>query len=92
MISTSAAPKLKIVASQRGSDWAEKGMSGSEGARGNAREADRAEFLHRMKVNCFAAAVLIALLSFGIWLADEMVATQKVQGCYASGYHSCSLI
>lgn len=86
MISTSAAPKLKIVVSQR------PGVSGSEGARDDAREADRAEFFQRMKVNCFAAAVLIALLSFGIWLADEMVATQKVQGCYASGYHSCSLI
>jgi hypothetical protein len=73
MISSSAAPQLKLVEPDRDSE-------------------DRAEFRQRMKVNCFAAAVLVALLSLGIWLADEMVATQKVQGCYASGYHSCSLI
>ena len=50
------------------------------------------EFRHRMKVNFVAAIVLLALLIFGIWLADAMVETQKVQGCYASGARSCSLI
>ena len=55
------------------------------------REA-REEFRHRMKVNCAAAAAIIALLTLGIWLADAMVEAQRAQGCYASGFHSCSLI
>src|SRR5215469_16486007 len=88
MISTSAAPHLKIVGSQSKNASSGKTVGGSPTrASGNA-DADRAEFRQRMKINCFAAAVLIALLSFGIWLADEMVATEKAQGCYASGYHS----
>ena len=92
MISTSAAPHLKIVESQRENAGAGKSVGGSPTRASSKADADRAEFRQRMKINCFAAAILIALLSFGIWLADEMVATQKVQGCYASGYHSCSLI
>jgi hypothetical protein len=55
-------------------------------------EEDRAEFRQRMKMNCVAAVVIVALLSIGIWLANAMVETQKVQGCYASGARSCSLI
>jgi hypothetical protein len=45
-----------------------------------------------MRVNLVSAIILSALLAFGIWLADEMVETQKFQGCYASGAHSCSLM
>lgn len=56
------------------------------------RDEDRDEFQQRMKMNCFAAAVIIALLIFGFWLVDAMVDVQKTQGCYASGVHSCSLI
>ena len=55
-------------------------------------DEDRAEFRQRMKMNCVAAVVIVALLSIGIWLANAMVETQKVQGCYASGARSCSLI
>ena len=50
------------------------------------------EFRLRMRVNLVSAIILSALLAFGIWLADEMVETQKFQGCYASGAHSCSLM
>jgi hypothetical protein len=33
------------------------------------------------------------LVMIGLWLANALVETQKVQGCYASGgTHSCSLI
>jgi hypothetical protein len=53
---------------------------------------DEDEFRHRMKVNFVAAIALLVVLTFGIWLANAMVDTQKVQGCYASGARSCSLI
>jgi uncharacterized membrane protein len=53
---------------------------------------DEEEYRVRMRLNLVAAIVILGLLTFGIWLADEMVAAQKVQGCYASGFHSCSLI
>jgi hypothetical protein len=53
---------------------------------------DREEFYHRMKVNCLAAAAIVVLLTIGIWLANAMVEAKKVQGCYVSGNHSCSLI
>jgi len=56
------------------------------------RYRDEEEFRHRMKVNFAGAVVLLVLLTFGIWLANEMVEAHKVQGCYASGVHSCSLI
>jgi hypothetical protein len=55
-------------------------------------DEERDEFRHRMRVNCLAAAAVITLLAFGIWLADAFVEAHKVQGCYASGFHSCSLI
>jgi len=50
------------------------------------------DFRDRMRVNLFAAIVLIALTLFGIWLANTMVATEKAHGCYSSGEHTCSLI
>jgi len=53
---------------------------------------DEEEYRVRMRLNLVAAIVILGLLTFGIWLADEMVEAQKVQGCYASGFHSCSLI
>ena len=53
---------------------------------------DKDEVRHRMKVNFAAAIVLLGLLTLGIWLVDALVDTQKVQGCYASGARSCSLI
>lgn len=56
------------------------------------RNEDRDEFQQRMKMNCFAAVVIIVLLILGFWLVDAMVDVQKTQGCYASGAHSCSLI
>jgi hypothetical protein len=45
-----------------------------------------------MKVNFVASIVLLGLLTFGIWLATAMAEAEKVQGYYASGVHSCSLI
>ena len=51
---------------------------------------DDQEFRLRMRVYLVGAIILSALLAFGIWLADEMMETQKVQGCYASGAYSCS--
>ena len=56
------------------------------------RYRDDQEFRLRMSVYLVGAIVLSPLLALGIWLADEMVETQKVQGCYASGAHSCSLM
>ena len=53
---------------------------------------DSDEFYHRMKVNGLAAAAIVVLLTVGVWLANAMIEVNKVQGCYASGNHSCSLI
>jgi hypothetical protein len=49
------------------------------------------EYRHRMRVNFFAAAFLIALITIGVWIADAMVDTHKTHGCYTSGGRSCSL-
>jgi hypothetical protein len=46
------------------------------------RYLDEQEFRLGMRVN-LGAIILSTLLAFGIWLAGEMVETQKVQGCYA---------
>jgi hypothetical protein len=56
------------------------------------RNREDEEFRHRMKVNFVAFIVLLGLLTFGIWLVKAMVEAEKVQGCYASGAYSCSLI
>jgi hypothetical protein len=53
---------------------------------------EESEYLHRMRVNFFAAALLIALITIGVWIADAMVDTQKAHGCYTSGERSCSSI
>jgi hypothetical protein len=50
-----------------------------------------AAYRHRMRVNFFAAGLLILLMGAGMWIADAMVDTQKAHGCYASGQR-CSLI
>lgn len=50
------------------------------------------EYRHRMRVNFAAAVVLFGLVTVGILLANAWVEANKVEGCYASGVHSCSLI
>ena len=50
------------------------------------------EYRDRMRVNLFAAIVLVVLMGVGIWLVNIMVDSQKARGCYSSGEHTCSLI
>jgi hypothetical protein len=57
---------------------------------GTPESAD--EYRVRMRLNMVAAIVLVALVGCGIWLANTMVASEKAQGCYSSGEHTCSLI
>lgn len=45
-----------------------------------------------MRVNFAAAIVLVGLVIIGIWLADALVAANKLEGCYAPGVQRCSLI
>ncbi len=45
-----------------------------------------------MKINLLAAAAVAVLLAIGVWLAGEMMQSQRAQGCYASGSHTCSLL
>ena len=53
-----------------------------------ASEEDR----QRGRVNLFAAIAVVLLIAAGWWLVNSFVASQKVQGCYASGTRYCSLI
>jgi hypothetical protein len=53
-----------------------------------ASEDDR----QRGRVNLFAAIAVVLLIAAGWWLVNSFVASQKVQGCYASGTRYCSLI
>ena len=50
------------------------------------------EYDHRMRANLFAAVVMVVLIAVGVWLANALVETQRVQGCYAPGARTCSLI
>ena len=61
------------------------------GAFAEGPESD-VEYRHRMQVNLVAALAVVALLTIGAWLANAMVESQRVQGCYASGARHCSLI
>jgi hypothetical protein len=61
------------------------------GAYARGPESD-VEYRHRMQVNLFAALAVVVLLSIGAWVANAMVESQRVQGCYASGARHCSLI
>ena len=47
---------------------------------------------HRDRVNLFAAVVVVLLIAAGWWIVNSLVETHKVQGCYPSGAHYCSLI
>jgi hypothetical protein len=47
---------------------------------------------HRNRANLLAAVVAVLLITAGWWMVNSLVATEKVQGCYASGTRYCSLI
>jgi hypothetical protein len=55
-------------------------------------EAESDEYLHRDRENLFAAVAAVLLIAAGLWIANSLIETQKVQGCYASGTRYCSLI
>jgi hypothetical protein len=69
-------------------------QSSSDAAAGPKIVADREEdaYRHRMRVNFFAAGLLIVLMGVGMCIANAMVDTQKAHGCYTSGQRSCPLI
>jgi hypothetical protein len=49
-------------------------------------------YRHRMRMNLFAAALVVVLIGIGMWIANAMVDAQRAHGCYTSGQRYCSLI
>jgi hypothetical protein len=58
----------------------------------DSEDGPESEDDHRMRVNLFAAVAIAVLIALGVWLANALVETQRVQGCYSSGARTCSLI
>jgi hypothetical protein len=57
-----------------------------------AADLEEDAYRDRMRVNFFAAGLLIVLMGLGMCIANAMVDTQKAHGCYASGQRFCALI
>ena len=51
---------------------------------------DRIGFRRRWRSNMAAAALTLALLVAGVWIALEFVRLQKVAACYEAGRRNCS--
>lgn len=52
-------------------------------------QQDRDDYRHRMIVNLVGLGFIVALIVAGIWLANMMAQTRKVQDCIASGRRNC---
>ncbi len=48
------------------------------------------DYRHRMLMNGFALVVTVALIAFGIWIADVMASMRKNQDCVLSGRPGCT--
>jgi hypothetical protein len=48
------------------------------------------DYRHRMIMNALAAAVTIALIAGGIWIANSMALMRKNQDCFLSGKRNCN--
>jgi hypothetical protein len=48
------------------------------------------DYRHRMVMNAAAAAVTIALIAGGIWIANSMAQMRKNQDCVLSGRKNCN--
>lgn len=58
-------------------------------------EQDREERIddrQRMRMNMIAAAIVVVLIGTGVWLADTISATSKLEDCALQGRTNCALI
>jgi hypothetical protein len=55
---------------------------------GSAENSD--DYRHRMTMNVLAAAVTVALILGGIWIADTMARMRKNQDCVLIGRSDCT--
>jgi hypothetical protein len=88
MISNPASQNGRIIV-LREFDSSNDAKPAGAAARGSESEDD---FRHRMHVNLAAAIAILVLITVGVLLANAMVETEKAQGCYQSGDHTCSLL
>jgi hypothetical protein len=56
--------------------------------RGGESETD--EYRHRMMANGAAAAITVALILAGLWIADALSTMRKNQDCVLSGRRGCT--
>jgi hypothetical protein len=88
MISVSPASEHPGIRAESRSDQSR----GPTPVAGAERPESEAEYRQRMRLNLFGAIAVIVLIGVGILLVNAMVETEKEQGCYSSGQHTCSLI
>ena len=65
-----------------------------DGAAGKAADAEREreDERRRMRANLIAAAVVVALLGFGVYLFVEMRDAVRLEECLMSGRRNCARV
>jgi hypothetical protein len=91
MISTAASSRGRIIVLREFDAPGEARPTGPAAQR-RIRPENEDDDRQRMRVNLAAAIALLILIGVGVWLTTEMVESQKAQGCYQSGGHTCSLL
>jgi hypothetical protein len=57
-----------------------------------AAEEAEDDYRHRMKMNVLGLLVTILLVISGVWIADTMAETRKLQDCFLAGGRNCAPI
>jgi hypothetical protein len=55
-------------------------------------EDSNVDYRHRMLMNVIAAAVVVSLVVFGVWIADVITDMERDQDCLMQGRQNCGAI
>jgi hypothetical protein len=61
-------------------------------ARYEQEREERIDDRQRMRMNMIAAAIVVALIGTGVWIADTISATGKIEDCALQGRTNCAPI
>ena len=66
--------------------------AGNDFARYEQEREEPIDYRQRMLMNMIAAAIVILLISSGVWIADTISATERIQNCALQGRTNCAPI
>jgi hypothetical protein len=86
------AKPLTLVSASRPAPQSADQSADDDFARYEEEREERIDDRQRMRMNMIAAAIVVVLIGTGVWIADTISATGKLEDCALQGRTNCAPI